>query len=565
MLINAQHGDQVRLAIIDGTTLETYQVDMAEAGLMRGNIYRGTVANVQPNLNAAFIDIGGEKHGFLSVDDVLPSVYHKKFDGKGRPRIDQVLERGKPILVQVTKDGVGNKGPALTTNLSLAGRYLVLMPLEEVRGISRKVDDDKGRKTLRERLAKLSLPSGMGVIVRTNGLDQNLTTLNRDLSALLRLWRRIHAESEKGKGPRLLYSDQNLILHALRDHLDSTIDQVVVDDEEAYKQAERYLRTFMPRSKLRLLHYRERMPLFSRYQLEPQIERIFSRVVPLPSGGSIVIDPTEALTAIDVNSGRTAQASDHEETILKANLEAAHEVARQLRLRDIGGLVVVDFIDMRLRKNQRKVEKALRDAMKTDRARHTIDRISRNGLVEINRQRLKQALRHRTHRACPTCSGVGSIPSLEFAAVSLLGRIEARAAIGSLEGVVIALHPEVADALQNNHRQELVALEQEFGLRIEIIASPSLHRTEERVEWRQLESGKNRRQRETQVAALSATDLAPVKRRRRGKAAAAEALPEPEPATPAEAPAGDEEAPSRSRRRRGGRRRSSRSSEQPSP
>ncbi|MEM8964245.1 MAG: Rne/Rng family ribonuclease, partial [Acidobacteriota bacterium] len=507
MLINAQRGKQLRVAIVDGTTLEDYQVEIAESGLTRGNIYRGVVANIQASLNAAFIDIGEERHGFLSVDDVLPSCYHRQPPkGERRPRIDQVLERGKPILVQVTKDGAGTKGPALNTNIAVAGRYLVLMPYDDVRGISRKVDDDEARKKLKERLAKLNLPDDSGVIVRTNGLDQNQTTLNRDLSALLRLWKRIREAGNKGRGPRLLYSDQDLFVQALRDYCDNTIEQVIVDTDEAYAKAEEYMSAFMPRSKTKLIRYEERLPLFARYRLENQIDSIYERVVPLPSGGSVVIEGTEALTSIDVNSGRATKTADHDESIFKVNSEAAAEVARQLRLRDIGGLVVVDFIDMRLRKHQRKLEKTTRDSMKNDRARHSVTRISPNGLVEINRQRLKQALHLRTHRPCPTCKGTGTIASLEFAASSLLRRVEARAAGGMLKSVVIGLHPEVADALQNQHRSEIHALEEEFDIRIEIIAAPNLHRTEERVEWRQTEHGSGNG-RTPQVAALGAADV----------------------------------------------------------
>jgi len=571
MLINAQHTDQVRVAIVDGTTLESYQVEVAESGLTRGNIYRGVVANVQPSLNAAFVDLGEEKHGFLSLDDTMAAAYHKQPpEEKGRPRIDQVLERKRPILVQVTKDGGGSKGPALTTNLLFAGRYLVMMPLDSVRGISRKIEEDQLRKTVKGRLAKLEVPEGMGVIVRTNGLDQTQAMLNRDLGALVRLWRRIESEARSGKGPRLLYNDQDLILQALRDFLDTSITQVLVDTEAAHKRAERFMATFMPRSKTELIRYDERLPLFSRYHLENQIDRIYNRSVPLASGGSIVIDPTEALTAIDVNSGRATKRTDHEESILAVNLEAADEIGRQLRLRDIGGLVVVDFIDMRLRKHQNKVEKAMRDALKSDRARHTVSRTSANGLVEINRQRLKQALRSRVHRPCPTCEGVGSIPSLEFSAINLLRRIEARAAIGNLAGVVVGLHPEVADALQNNHRSEIVGLEEEFDLHIEIIAAANLHRTEERVEWKQdREAG----HREAGSHALTAVDLATgatvtTRRRRRGgrggASNAAEAVIASEPVdhpsasepverSPATEHQGDAEVRPKRRRRRGGR------------
>lgn len=582
ILIAAQRAEYLRVAIVDGTTLEDYQVEMAEAGLSRGNIYRGTIANVQPSLNAAFIDIGEERHGFLPFDDVLPEAYHKKVpEGERRPRIEQVLERSKPILVQVTKDGSGQKGPALTTNLSLAGRYLVLTPMEDMRGISRKVEDEAIRRQIKERIKELTLPEGFGVIVRTNGLEQNKTTLNRDLSALLRLWKRIKEESAKGgKGPRLLYTDQDLIVQVLRDYLDSSIEEVIVDDDTVFEKAEGYMRAFMPRSKTQLTRYKERLPLFNRYHLETQIDRIYERTVALPSGGSIVIDGTEALTAIDVNSGRANQASTHDETILNVNVEAAQEVGRQLRLRDIGGLVVVDFIDMRLHKHQRRVEKEMRDAMKNDKARSTTSRISPNGLMEINRQRIKQAIRTRTHRPCPTCSGVGAIPSPEFIAMSLLSRIEARAASGLIRSVTVALHPEITDALQNTYRHDIAALEDEFDLDVQIISAPSLHRTEERIEWGRAATSTETKPR---PAALRASDLAapePPSRQRKRPAA----VQPPPPETDDEEEEDDEPLPAetvdetaevtsangaphagtgegRKRRRRGGRRRRGRAGE----
>jgi ribonuclease E len=482
MLINAQRAEEVRVAIVSGNTLDEYQVAVAAANLARGNIVRGMVANLHTGLNAAFVDIGAERDGMLPAHDVVEQAQHRSAAGGGHPRVERVLERGRPILVQVTRDAVGSKGAALTTNISIAGRYLVLMPFEPARGISRKVEDEGTRAALRDQVDKLAIPDGVGVIVRTNALGQTKATLQRDLGALLRLWKRIQTESGKGKGPRLLYSDQDLVVQALRDYLDGSIAEVLVDDDEVFDKAKAYMESSMPRGKTRLVRYTERMPLFTRFQLEEQIDSIFQRTVPLPGGGSIVIDRTEALTAIDVNSGR-AKGGSQEEAIYAVNLEAAREVARQLRLRDIGGLIVVDLIDMGPRKNRAGVEKALRDALKSDRARTTVGRISANGLIEINRQRIKQALALRTHRPCPTCGGTGTIPSAEFVGLSLLRRIEARAAGGALKRVRIALHPELADAFQNARRQELAELEREFDLRIEIIAMTSLHRSEERVEW----------------------------------------------------------------------------------
>jgi len=503
MLINAQRPEEVRIAIISDNTLDQYEVAATESGLCRGNIYRGIVANVQPSLDAAFIAFGEERDGLVRADDVVPSAYGKKVEGEGKhPRIDRILQRGQPILVQVVRDGVGHKGALVTTNISIAGRYLVLMPFDDVRGVSRKAEDEE-RQAVKDRVAKLELPEGCGVILRTNALDQPQKTLNRDLNALLRLWKKIRDEWKTGKGPRLLYSDQDLIVQALRDTLDSSISEVLVDDDEAFEKAQGYMRTFMPRAGNRLVHYTDRMPLFSRFQLEEQIDRIYQRKVELPSGGSIVIDGTEALTAIDVNSGRATRGKNQEETAVATNLEAAREVARQLRMRDIGGLVVVDFIDMRSAKYRREVEKTVRDAMKDDKARTTASRLSENGLLEINRQRLKKALQLRTHRPCPTCIGTGTIASPELVGLNILRRIETRAVTGRLGGVRVELHPELADALQNERRQELAALEREFDIQVEIVAAGGLHRAEERIDWRQRPKGEER----TSSPAVSAADL----------------------------------------------------------
>jgi ribonuclease E len=293
----------------------------------------------------------------------------------------------------------------------------------------------------------------------------------------------VQTAAVQGKGTRLLYTDQDLILQALRDYLDNSVEEVLVDDDDAFEKAKAYMQAFMPRAKTSLIRYSDRLPLFARYGIETQIDRIYDRQVELPSGGHIVIDPTEALTAVDVNSGRSTRAATQEDTAVNTNMEAAREVARQLRLRDIGGLVVVDFIDMRASKNQRKVEKAVKDSMKIDKARSTIGRISPNGLLEINRQRIQQALQLRTHRPCPTCSGLGRLPSQEMVSLSMIRRIEAQAASGSIQGVRIRLHPELADAMQNHYRKELAALEEEFDLQIEVIAAAGLHRPEEQVEW----------------------------------------------------------------------------------
>jgi len=514
MLVNAQRPEEIRVAIVTEETLDTYEVAAAESGLRRGNIYRGIVASVQPSLDAAFVDIDEERHALLKAEDVVPALVPRRaIEGDRRPRVNRILERGQSVLVQVTRDAVGTKGPVVTTNVSIAGRYLVLKPMEDSKGVSRKVEDEDLRRRIRERLDQLALPEGYGIIVRTNAADQPKQSLHRDLNALLRLWKRVRREASQGKGPQLVYSDQDLLVQALRDLLDPSIDEVLVDNDEAFEKARAYMQTFMPRAKTRLTRYRERMPLFSRYQLETQIDSIYRQRVELRSGGSIVIESTEALTAIDVNSGRATKAHSHEETAYAINLEAAEEVGRQLRLRDIGGLVVVDFIDMRSAKHRSNIEKAMRDAMKADKARTSAGRLSSNGLLEINRQRLKQALSVRSHRPCPTCNGAGTIASPELVGLNMLRRIETRAVTGTLKRVRIALHPELADALQNGRRHEISALESEFDIRIEIIAATNLHRAEEQVEWFARDE-QERVARATERAAFSAADLAREEERR---------------------------------------------------
>lgn len=552
MLINATRPEEVRVAIVHNTTMEAYEVAASESGLIKGNIYRGIVVSVRPALEAAFVDIGTGKDALVRADDIVPEAMHRKHSGSGRPRIENILEKGKPLTVQVTRDPIAHKGAQATTNISLAGRYLVAMPFDDVRGVSRRTEDEEVRKAAKEKLASMDLPENLGIIVRTNALDQPKAALNRDLNALHRLWKKIKKEAGTGKGTKLLYSDQDLVVQALRDHLDSSITEVLIDDDDVFAKAKGYMASFMPRAKICLTRYNERMPLFSKFELEDQIDRIYQRSVDLPSGGSIVIDGTEALTAIDVNSGRGTKGGSQEENAFRTNIQAAEAVARQLRMRDIGGLIVVDFIDMRASKNNREVEKTLRDAMKSDKARHTVSKISPNGLLEINRQRIKKALQLRSHRPCPTCTGSGTIASSELVGLSLLRRIEARAATGRLLSVSIELHPELADALQNERRQELAALEREFDIRVEVIAASGLHRSEEHIEWVKREERRSFTEAPTEQAAVSAADLADGVGRQSSQE---DPRPAPDSSATEDAPADDGPPKSSRRRRRGGRRR----------
>ena len=483
MLISGRSSEELRVAIVQDRSLEEYQFEVTEAGLTRGNVYRGRIARLEKSLNAAFIDYGVGRDGFLTAKDVVAEARYREPKGKGRPNIDDVLEAGQPIVVQVSRDPEGTKGAVLTTNLALPGRYLVLTPFDASRGVSRKVEKDKERVALKEVAKSLDLPKGCGVVVRTNARDQTRSELDRDLRALLLLWERVKEEAQKGRGVRLLYSDQDLILRAFRDYLDTSIDEIVVDDDDVLQTAGRYLKAFLPRSEATVRRHDDRVPLFAFYGLEEQIESMYRRTVPLASGGSIVIDGTEALTAIDVNSGSATQAESQEETALALNLEAAAEVSRQLRLRDVGGLIVVDYIDMDKPQNRRKVEKAQKDGLKTDKARTRVSRISANGLLEINRQRMRQPLAARRFIQCPTCRGRGQIPSPELATLQLLRRIEARAANRLMKKVVVRLHPVNADAFRTLRAREIARLESELELVIEVQPSMALERLDEDLQW----------------------------------------------------------------------------------
>lgn len=529
MLINAQNPEEIRIATIEESTLQDFQVQVPESSQGRGNIYRAVIVNVEPSLNAAFVNYGAERNGFLPANEIVEQLWERGNKAPGPPRVQDIVRRGSEILVQISREPVDQKGAAVTTNLSIAGRYIILNPYDDVRGVSRKVEDEDVRKQLKQQASKLEVPEGAGFIVRTNALQQNKATLNRDFNALLKIWNDIQKDAKEGKGPKLVYNDQDIILRSLRDFLGADVREVIVDDEKAFQKARHYVQIFTPRGRVKVTRYNEKTPLFSRFDVESQIERIHERTVTLPSGGSIVIDRTEALVAIDVNSGKV-KASTQQETAYQTNLEAAPEIARQLRLRDIGGLIVADFIDMKSVKQQKTIEKELRDAMKVDRARFTVGRISPNGLLEVNRQRLQQALDIRTQRACPTCGGTGRIASPELVGLSLLRRIEAHAATTPIERVRVSLHPELADAVQNDRRRDVVSLEEKFNLKVEIIASTSLHRSEQELEWFRRTVSEEKREQEKRDQQLALEPPPPAElpdRRAEEKAEAAEAQRKP--------------------------------------
>lgn len=480
ILINGRREEELRVAIVENQTLEDFEIETKRRGVIRNNIYRAVVTNIAPSLNAAFVDFGDSRNGFLAFNDVVESVYSKP--GRDSYRISDVLTIGQELIVQVIKDASALKGAQVTTNISLAGRYLVLRPRDAKSGVSHKLDDD-ARADLTQKIRSLDLPDGYGCIVRTNAMDQSRAILLRDAKVLVQLWHKIEAEFARGKGPQLLYNDQDIVVQAMRDYYDSSINEVIIDDKCCYERALAYVRATIASGEEKLKYYDDKMPLFTRYGIERQIEQIYARTVRLPSGGFIVIDPTEALTAIDVNSAHSTKRESQDQTAYSTNLEAAVEIGRQLRMRDIGGLIVIDFIDMRQGKYQRDVERVMRNALSRDKARCKVERISANGLLEINRQRISQALSQRTHLECPTCGGRGFIPSADAIGMTLIREIDAHAVDGKLGGVIIKLHPDIAQQLQNEMRREFAQLELDYGIRIEIVASRDVTRGAEEIEW----------------------------------------------------------------------------------
>ena len=386
MLINATQPEELRVAMVDGQRLYDLDIENRTRIQKKSNIYKGKITRVEPSLEAAFVDFGAERHGFLPLKEIAREYFYRKPSGDGRMKIKDVVKEGTEIIVQVDKEERGNKGAALTTFISLAGRYMVLMPNNpRAGGISRRIEGDD-RSELREALSGLEIPDGMGVIIRTAGVGHSTEELQWDLNYLLQVWEAISQANDESKAPTLLYQESNVIVRAVRDYLREDVDQVLIDSPEAFKQANDFVSLVMPQYTNRIKLYEDNIPLFNRFQIEGQIETAFQREVRLPSGGSVVIDPTEALVSIDINSARATKGADIEETALNTNLEAAEEVARQLRLRDVGGLIVIDFIDMTSVKNQRAVENKMREALEADRARVQVGRISRFGLMEMSRQ-----------------------------------------------------------------------------------------------------------------------------------------------------------------------------------
>ncbi|MFQ5877899.1 MAG: ribonuclease E/G, partial [Acidobacteriota bacterium] len=470
MLVNVTAEEEHRVAIVDSGVLDAFEIETLSREHLKGDFFKGIVDGVNPALEAAFVNYGGERAGFLPLDEVNFKLYpSRNGGGRGRGgRIARHLEKGMEVLVQVIRDSFANKPPTLSTYYSLPGRYLVLMPGADSGGISRKIDDEEHRERLRRIVDELEVPEGYGVIVRTAGMETSLEELRADLSSLLELWRTIDQASQQVKAPALIFQDHDLVIRTLRDYYTADIEEVLIDDAPTHRRARKFFETYIPDRVHVVKQYTGDRPIFSKFNVEEQIERIYKRVVQLKSGGSISIDQTEALTAIDVNSSRSVRSANSEDTALKTNLEAAEEIARQLRLRDIGGLIVIDFIDMEATRHARRVERAFAEAMSHDKARYDVTRISKLGLMEVSRQRIKASKASSTFATCPTCSGDGTIRTAEASARAAFRKIQARVVRGGIVGVQVYLPPEVANYLLNKKRDDLVRIETRHGVRIEV-------------------------------------------------------------------------------------------------
>ena len=475
MLINATQPEELRVAIADGQNLLDLDIEVPAQEQKKSNIYKGRITRVEPSLDACFVEFGSERHGFLSMKEVAREYFseeaQKALDAGQRVDIKDALRAGQEVIIQVDKEERGTKGAALTTFISLAGRYLVLMPNNpRAGGVSRQISRDE-RKEILDTLKQVEVPESMGLIVRTAGVGREQEDLQWDLDYLLQLWTAIQEAAQTRKAPFLIYQESNLIIRALRDYLREDIGEILVDDNRVFEDAREFMQQVMPHNLRKLKLYNDDTPLFSRYQIESQIESAFSREVRLPSGGALVIDHTEALLSIDINSARATKGADIEETALQTNLEAADEIARQLRIRDLGGLIVIDFIDMMSKDAQREVENRLREAMRIDKARVQIGRISRFGLLEMSRQRLRPSLGESSYITCPRCDGYGSIRSIESLALSILRLAEEEAMKDHTARVIIQAPIEVANFLLNEKRGVMAELERRNKLPVTVVAN----------------------------------------------------------------------------------------------
>ncbi len=470
ILINAKAPEEFRVALIENGRLEAFELEVMGHDSTKGNIYKGKIENVESSLQAAFVDIGLTRNGYLPFEEIHPDYYGY---AKGKDKVAKILKKGQDILVQVVKEETPLKGAYVTTYLSIPGRFLVLMPGNPHIGVSRKIEDEKERQRLKTILKQAKLPEEVGIIARTAAYKATKTEIIKDLRYLVRLWESIKKEAAQAKSPALLYKDRELVTRFLRDHLTTEVREIIVDEREAYEKIRSFLKVIAPRHLSLVTLYQEERPLFEKYGIESQIEQVLQPRVELPSGGYIIIEPTEALVSIDVNSGRNIKEKDLEDTALATNLEAAEEIARQLRLRDLGGIIVIDFIDMKNKANRTLVEKKLREYLKKDKAKTEVGRISRFGLLQLVRQKLKSPVKSFSHIRCPYCKGEGLVKSVESLAILYLRRIGSRLSQLQKERVeaqrlILEVPPTVASYLLNKKREELLRLEQSYGISIQI-------------------------------------------------------------------------------------------------
>lgn len=477
MLFNATHPEELRVAIVEGQTLVDLDIEFLNSESIRGNIYKGTVTKVEPSLEAVFVDYGAQRQGFLSLKDISRNYFSSNYTAStpmAQINVQDVIEVGTEMIVQVEKNERGGKGAALTTFLSLAGRYLVFLPNNpRGGGISRQVEGSV-RHELKKILSQLNLPNEHSVIARTAGIGQTVEKFETDLNYLINLWKLIEATAEKNSAPLLIYQESSLIVRTLRDYLREDVRQILIDDHDLYIKTKQFVEDVMPTTKVQVENYDDAVPLFSKYQIEHQIKNAFEQKVTLPNGGVIVIEQTEAMVTIDVNSARSTKGADIEETALQTNLEAVEQIAKQLRVRDVGGLIVIDLIDMNSSRNRKKVEKHLIESVETDRARTRIGKISQFGLLEMSRQRLRSSIEESSHDTCPRCKGRGFIRSVTSSALSILRLIDEDSRKESTELIHAHVPVEVATFLVNEKRHELNTLENQTGSRVVIIPTRSL-------------------------------------------------------------------------------------------
>jgi len=478
MLINAINEEQIRIAITSDGELSELEIESTDNDELRGNIYKATILRVEPSLQAAFLDIGQEKNGFLQINDIHPKYFKKKLKSRSeinKTPISQLLEAGQEMIVQVLKEERGLKGATLTNYVSLPGRYVVLMPGSNTGGISRKIKNASQRERLKSVIKELKIPKGIEILIRTAGLDRALNDLSRDTASLLKLWEKIQKNSEKAtEKTTLLYKEGNVANRVIRDYFSPDIKEILVDDQKTFQEVKDFITSSMPRYRSRIKLYEDKEPIFTKFHIDKQVNNAFTNEVILESGGSIVIDTLEALVAVDVNSGKATKGERIEETALRVNSEAAIEIARQLRLRDLGGLVVIDFIDMQKKDHKITVEKIMANAIKNDKAKIEMCPLSKFGLMEISRQRLKRSLINKSSVLCPVCSGRGRFKSPEMVALEALRKIQGAVIMGGVNTVKVSLSHHPAIFLLNHKKNELISLEKNYNVCITIVSDTTL-------------------------------------------------------------------------------------------